>query len=121
MVAETELYDILGVKPNASQAELKAAYRKLSLLNHPDKNPDDPEGASARFQNISAAYDTLKDPETRDAYDRYGSERPGMGGPGGMDMDDMFGELAMSCAQVAARVKRPTHAEGQALHVRDHC
>jgi DnaJ-class molecular chaperone len=90
---DTALYDLLGVSPEASDAELKKAYRKQSLANHPDKNPGD-EAASARFQEISSAYETLADPDTRAAYDRYGPEgmNGGAGGMGGADMDDIFGE-----------------------------
>lgn len=96
MVADTAYYDLLGVDPSASDAELKKAYRKASLANHPDKNPGD-EGAHLRFQEVSEAYETLADADKRAAYDRYGvdggpSGMGGMGG-GGPDMDDMFGEL----------------------------
>ncbi|KAK0530739.1 hypothetical protein OC834_003206 [Tilletia horrida] len=101
MVADTELYDVLGVAPDASEQELKQAFRKQSLAHHPDKNPGD-ETASARFQEISAAYETLSDPDARAAYDRYGTVGGGGGGGGGdgpgPDMDEffsfMFGEGA---------------------------
>ncbi|KDN38863.1 DnaJ protein, subfamily A, member 2 [Tilletiaria anomala UBC 951] len=97
MVVDTAFYDLLGVAPNCSAAELKRAYRKASLQNHPDKNPDDPEGASARFQDISAAYEVLNDDETRAAYDQYGPDgmkNGGMGGDfGGADFDNVFASM----------------------------
>lgn len=95
MVTDTAYYDLLGVDPSVNDGDLKKAYRKASLANHPDKNPGD-EGASLRFQEISEAYETLSDPDKRAAYDRYGPEGgpAGMGGMGGggADMDDIFGE-----------------------------
>lgn len=92
MVVETKLYDVLGVDPGASEEELKKAYKKQSLANHPDKNPGD-ETASERFQEISAAYETLADPDARAAYDQYG-EQAGPQGMPHMDMDDILGALA---------------------------
>jgi DnaJ-class molecular chaperone len=62
-------YETLGVPKTASDAEIKTAYRRLVRTSHPDINPDDPE-AEARFKAISAAYDLLKDPETRARFDR---------------------------------------------------
>ncbi|CAO1615740.1 unnamed protein product [Sympodiomycopsis kandeliae] len=93
MVVDTTLYDLLNVDPSATEAELKKAYRKASLANHPDKNPGNEE-AHSRFQEINAAYETLSDPDTRAAYDRYGPEQPGGGGGGGApDMDDIFAQM----------------------------
>lgn len=95
MVADTYYYDLLGVAPSASESELKKAYRKASLANHPDKNPGDEE-ASARFQEINAAYEVLSDPQARREYDEWGPEGPSMGGPGGAggpDMDDIFAQM----------------------------
>ncbi|KAL9940377.1 hypothetical protein V8E36_001082 [Tilletia maclaganii] len=92
MVADTELYDLLGIAPEATEQEIKQAFRKQSLVHHPDKNPGD-EGASARFQEISAAYETLSDPDARAAYDRYGIAGGGDGpgrGPNPADMDEFF-------------------------------
>ncbi|PWN25260.1 DnaJ-domain-containing protein [Jaminaea rosea] len=95
MVADTYYYDLLGTDPSASPAELKKAYRKASLANHPDKNPGDEE-ASARFQEINAAYEVLSDPSSRASYDEWGPDGPG-GGPGGAgggpDMDDLFAQM----------------------------
>ncbi len=73
-------YQALGLSKTASDDEIKKAYRKLVRTSHPDINPDD-AGAEARFKEISAAYDILKDPETRARFDRgeidaSGQERP---------------------------------------------
>ncbi|CDW97276.1 hypothetical protein, partial [Sporisorium scitamineum] len=89
MVKETKFYDLLEVPPTASEAELKKAYRKKALREHPDKGGD-PE----KFKSITAAYEVLSDPEKRGLYDRFGEqglEGGGMGG--GMDPQDLFSQL----------------------------
>jgi DnaJ-class molecular chaperone len=73
-------YEVLGLKKTATADDIKKAYRKLVRTSHPDLHPDDPD-AEARFKAISAAYDILKDPETRARYDAgeidgLGAERP---------------------------------------------
>jgi len=84
-VADTKLYDILGVAPDVSQDEIKKAYRKLAIKYHPDKNPN----AEDKFKEISVAYEILNDPEKRNLYDKYGEE--GLkDGPGGFDGEDLF-------------------------------
>lgn len=95
-MSQADLYETLGVARDASADELKKAYRKLAVKYHPDKNPND-QKAEAKFKEISAAYDILKDPEKRAAYDRYGHSafQGGMGGGGsrsGHDPFDIFRE-----------------------------
>ncbi|KAF9199847.1 hypothetical protein BGZ49_009976 [Haplosporangium sp. Z 27] len=70
---ETELYDILGVSPDATAAQIKKNYRALALQNHPDKNPD--PDAHAKFQKISEAYQILSDPKLRSDYNMYGQNK----------------------------------------------
>jgi molecular chaperone DnaJ len=70
-MASKDLYQILGVSRDASQDELKKAYRKLAMKYHPDQNKDNKE-AEAKFKDINHAYDVLKDEQKRAAYDRFG-------------------------------------------------
>lgn len=86
-----DLYKILGLEKDATEADIKKAYRKLAIVHHPDKNPDD-EGAANRFKDVGEAYETLSDPEKRARYDSgedlidpnemYASQAGGF--PGGM-------------------------------------
>ncbi|KAJ6496464.1 hypothetical protein C8R47DRAFT_1114207 [Mycena vitilis] len=88
---ETDLYDVLGVSPDASETEIKKAYRQKAKEHHPDKNINDP-AAGQKFQELAAAYETLSDPELRHVYDLGGMD--GLNGPGagmgGMDAADLF-------------------------------
>jgi DnaJ family protein B protein 11 len=68
-----DFYKILGVTKSASPAEIKKAYRALSLKWHPDKNPDD-ASAVDKFTDVSAAYEALSDPDKRRKYDKCGEE-----------------------------------------------
>jgi len=83
MPKDTELYDRLDVTPDADEAAIKKAYRKMAMKYHPDKNPDD-ASASEKFKQVSEAYEILSDAEKRAAYDRYGMDAFKEGGPGGM-------------------------------------
>ncbi len=83
-MAKADFYETLGVDRSADEAALKSAYRKLAMKFHPDKNPGD-EDAEAKFKELGEAYETLKDPQKRAAYDRFGHaafENGGMGGGG---------------------------------------
>ena len=95
-MAKRDYYEVLGVDKNASEDEIKKAYRKLAIKYHPDKNPDD-KNAEEKFKEAAEAYDVLHDPNKRKQYDQFGFDGPaGMGGFGGfgggasMDMDDIF-------------------------------
>ena len=90
-MSKQDYYDVLGVAKNATESQLKSAYRKLAMQYHPDKNKGD-KTAESKFKSISEAYDILKDPQKRAAYDQMGHRafEGGMGGggqPGGFDAD----------------------------------
>ena len=106
MVVDTTYYDALGVKPTATELEIKKAYRKLAITTHPDKNPGD-ETAHARFQAIGEAYQVLSNDELRKRYDKFGKEEAVPGGGfedpaeffgmifGGEAFVDLIGELSL--------------------------
>lgn len=89
----SDYYKILGVSRDASAEEIKKAYRKEAMKNHPDRNPGDKE-AEARFKEAAVAYEVLSDQKKRDIYDRYGEaglRGSGGGGPQGFsDVNDIF-------------------------------
>jgi molecular chaperone DnaJ len=96
-VIKADYYEVLSVERNASDQELKSAYRKLAMQYHPDRNPDDPV-AEEKFKQASEAYQVLSDPDKRAAYDRFGHAGVGngmdAGGFAGMpDLGDIFGDL----------------------------
>ena len=94
-MAKQDYYETLGVARDASEEDLKKAYRKLAMKFHPDRNPGD-KAAEAKFKDLNEAYDVLKDGEKRAAYDRYGHAAfegggPGAGGGGGFGGGNPFG------------------------------
>ena len=97
MAQKRDYYEVLGVDKTASEDEIKKAYRKIAIKYHPDRNPGDKE-AEEKFKEAAEAYNVLHDPKTRQQYDQFGFDGPGMGGFGGfsgfggasMNMDDIF-------------------------------
>src|SRR5436189_269311 len=71
MAAAQDFYAVLGVPRDAAEADVKKAYRKLAMEYHPDRNNGD-KAAEEKFKQITEAYEVLRDPEKRAAYDRYG-------------------------------------------------
>lgn len=93
-MAKRDYYEVLGVAKNATEDEIKKAYRKLAIKYHPDRNPDDKE-AEEKFKEAAEAYDILHDPQKRQQYDQFGFDAPGgFGSSGfggaGFNMDDIF-------------------------------
>ena len=98
-MAKRDYYDVLGVSKGASKDDIKKAYRRLAMKNHPDRNPDDTE-AEARFKEASEAYEVLSDDQKRQAYDQFGhaglgGASGGGGGPGAGagGFGDIFGDI----------------------------
>ncbi|KAE8412258.1 hypothetical protein BDV36DRAFT_62200 [Aspergillus pseudocaelatus] len=93
MVKETKFYDVLGVAPTATEAQLKTAYKKGALKYHPDKNANNPEAAE-KFKELSRAYEILSDSQKRSLYDQLGEEGlENGGGGGGMGAEDLFAQF----------------------------
>jgi len=91
-MAKQDYYEILGVAKGASKEEIKKSYRKVALKYHPDRNPDD-SAAEDKFKEAAEAYEVLSDENKRARYDRFGHAGvggPTGGGPGGMNVEDIF-------------------------------
>jgi molecular chaperone DnaJ len=88
MTTQTDLYETLGVPRDATQADIKRAFRRLAMQFHPDRNKED--GAEHRFKQVNAAYEVLSDPDKRARYDRLGLAGVGAGGPQGFSGVDGF-------------------------------
>jgi len=96
-MSKRDYYEILGVTRSSTEVELKAAFRRLAMQHHPDRNPGD-KGCEHRFKEINEAYDVLKDGDKRAAYDRFGHAafEHGMGGGAhgfGADFGSTFADI----------------------------
>src|SRR3954464_13619965 len=96
VMAKRDYYEVLGVQRGASEADMKAAYRKLAMQHHPDRNPGDKD-CEHRFKELNEAYDVLKDGDNLAAYDRFGHaafEHGGGRGAGfGADFASTFADI----------------------------
>ena len=128
-MSKQDYYEVLGVGRDASDADIKKAYRRLAMKYHPDRNPDDAE-AEAKFKVASEAYEVLADAEKRGAYDRFGHagvDPQGMGGGFGGGsassfsdiFSDVFGDIFgggwwwRPCGSKPARCRPAIHARAR--------
>jgi molecular chaperone DnaJ len=114
-----DYYEVLQVERTASDVEIKAAYRKLAMQYHPDRNPNNPD-AEEKFKACSEAYQVLSDPDKRSAYDRFGHAGVGAGAAGNPfaggpfaqgDIGDIFGDLFGEMFNMGTRGGRASRAQ----------
>jgi molecular chaperone DnaJ len=113
VMAKRDYYEVLGVQRGASDADLKAAFRKLAMQHHPDRNPGDKE-CEHRFKELNEAYDVLKDGDKRAAYDRFGHAAFEQGGGGagfGADFASTFSDIFDDLFGMGGRRGRGTGRE----------
>lgn len=128
-MSKKDYYEVLGVSKNASEAEIKKAFRTKAKQLHPDQNRDDPT-AEAKFKEVNEAYEVLKDAEKKAAYDRFGHAafEGGMGGAGARggfgggqdfgDIGDMFEDLFGDFLGGGRRNKRPNNGSQRGQDMR---
>ena len=123
-MAKKDYYEVLGVPKNASEQDIKKAYRSMAKKYHPDRNKDNPE-AEAKFKEVQEANEVLSDPQKRAAYDQYGHAAfenggagaggfggqgfggQGFGSAGGFDFEDCFAGINL-CFSIKIYYKRTT-------------
>jgi DnaJ-class molecular chaperone len=110
---ETDYYAVLGVPKNASQNDIKKAFRKLARDFHPDANEDNPDTES-RFKQANEAYEVLGDPETRKEYDHAREVGYFVGGPGG----DVAADLSLSFHEAISGVTKQINIDGNTVKVK---
>ena len=126
-MAKKDYYEVLGVPKNASEQDIKKAYRSMAKKYHPDRNKDNPE-AEAKFKEVQEANEVLSDPQKRAAYDQYGHAAfenggagaggfggQGFGGAGGFDFEDLgdiFGSFGSFLVEEVNKVKDQEYIEG---------
>ncbi|AWS49385.1 MULTISPECIES: molecular chaperone DnaJ [Providencia] len=113
-MAKRDFYEVLGLERNASDKDIKRAYKRLAMKHHPDRNQGDKE-SEGKFKEIKEAYEVLSDEQKRAAYDQYGHaafEQGGMGGGGGFgggaDFSDIFGDVFGDIFGGGRRQQRPS-------------
>ncbi len=105
-----DYYEVLGIGRNASEDDIRKAYRRLALQYHPDRNPD--PGAAERFKEVKEAYEILSDGDKRSMYDRFGHAATDRGfngnfsGFGGFGIEDIFESFFGAAAGTAGRRSR---------------
>src|SRR5271166_1693734 len=114
-MAKRDYYEVLGVARTAKDTEIKAAFRKLAMQHHPDRNPGDKD-CEHRFKELNEAYDVLKDGDKRAAYDRFGHAafEQGMGGGAagfGADFASTFADIFDDFFGMGRRAGRGTGRE----------
>lgn len=130
MANKKDFYEVLGVSKNSSDDEIKAAYKKLALKYHPDRNKE--AGAEQKFIEIQEAYDVLKDPEKRKTYDTYGSsafENGGFGNGGGNPFEgfgggqgfggfeDIFSAFGFGGSQRSTKSNGPRNGSNKGMNI----
>ncbi len=121
-MSKADYYEVLGVSRDASDQELKSAYRKMAREHHPDLNPGD-HAAEERFKQASEAYQVLSDSDKRAAYDRFGHAGVGGAGQGfsgspfggGVDIGDLFGDLFGEMFSVGGQQRASRQQRGDDL------
>lgn len=114
-MAKRDFYEVLGLEKNASDKDIKKAYKRLAMKYHPDRNQEKKDEAEVKFKEIKEAYEILSDDQKRAAYDQYGHaafEQGGMGGgggsAGGADFSDIFGDVFGDIFGGGRRQQRPS-------------